>query len=210
MSIGDSNDCITPPAATNMNSTRVVQDIPDLNHPSDDNKCLSNSGDSTNTSSEGSGAESDSLFDTDYCNVESEYDNCKSDTKLSIMQLNPTIEPQFKCKEENNKLPFPNFSSRWYTSEQKVYTTYNTARDAARASQPPERSSTNAIVCMRRSQVQGSLQSNLETLQKKLNNSCSAAKSIHYKALCDVPNYIKLKGPLVTTQEVGSACLLRI
>ena len=58
---------------------------------------------------------------------------------------------------------------------------------------------------MNRSQIQGTLENNLENLHKILSDpACSNAKACHYKAISEVGNFILLNGPFVKTQEAGT------
>ena len=73
-----------------------------------------------------------------------------------------------------------------------------------RKSRPIETDNEDSIVSMDRSQVTGSLQSNMEVLNHKLNSStCTQSKVSHYKAIYEAGSYILENGPLVKTQEVG-------
>lgn len=99
---------------------------------------------------------------------------------------------------------FPNLSRAWYVNEQKIH---NTTRDAWRRANPIERDSENVILCMNRSQVQGTLDDNLKTLEQRINTHCRSTKTVHYKAICEVGNYILLNGPLVKTQQAGEIYL---
>ena len=85
--------------------------------------------------------------------------------------------------------------------EQKIH---NTACDALRRANPIERTSENVILCMNRSQVQGSLENDLNVLEQKVMCPSTATKTLHYKAICEVGNYILLNGPLVKTQQAGA------
>ena len=107
-------------------------------------------------------------------------------------------------RNESELLPFPNLSRAWYVNEQKIH---NITRDAWRRSNPIERDSENVILCMNRSQVQGTLEDNLKTLEQKMNTHCRSTKTVHYKAICEVGNYILLNGPLVKTQQAGEIYL---
>lgn len=109
---------------------------------------------------------------------------------------------QCSLKNENKLLPFLNLSRSWYVKEQKIH---NTARDALRRANPIERTSGNVILCMNRSQVQGSLEDNLKGLEQKV--MCPSTKTLHYKAVCEVGNYILLNGPLVKAQQAGEIYL---
>ena len=114
-----------------------------------------------------------------------------------------TTSPQ--SPSTNQKvLPFLSLPKSWYTKEQRLY---NVARDALRREMPIERDHGNVIMCMNRSQVPGSLESNLEILRQKLSNPCTSTKASHYKAICDVGTLILLHGPLVKTQEAGKVYL---
>ena len=95
-------------------------------------------------------------------------------------------------KQDDELLPFPNLSRSWYMKEQKIH---NTARDSLRRLNPIERDSANTILCMNQSQVQGSLEDNLASLQQKLNDLWPPNKCQHYKAICEVGSYILSNGP---------------
>ena len=60
---------------------------------------------------------------------------------------------------------------------------------------------------MNRSQVQGRLENNLKVLEQKVMCPSTAIKNLHYKAICEVGNYILLNGPLVKTQKAGDIYL---
>ncbi len=106
-------------------------------------------------------------------------------------------------KENSMKLPFQSLSRSWYRKEQRLY---NIARDRLRNTRSIERDSAIAFNCMNRSLVQGSLESNLQSLHYKLNSGCSTAKACHYQAVCAVATLIN-HGPLVKTQEAGKVYL---
>ncbi len=124
----------------------------------------------------------------------------------SMPPMYPTDpDPHLMYEAENcEKLSFPNLPRLWYVKEQRFY---NVARDTLRRARPIERDSANAITSMNRSTVQGSLESNLETVRQKLTHTCSTTKACHYKAICEVANLILLHGPLVKTQEAGMVYL---
>ena len=114
-----------------------------------------------------------------------------------------SVDPHLMYKDE--KLPFPHLPRSWYIKEQRFY---NATRDTLRKTKPVERDSTNTIICMNRSQVQGTLENNLENLHKTLSDqACSNAKACHYKAISEVGTFILLNGPLVKTQEAGTVYL---
>lgn len=101
-------------------------------------------------------------------------------------------------------LPFPHFSREWYVKQQ---TEYNAARDSLRKSAPVERDSLNVMISMDRSQMQGSLESNMEMLQEQITSLSSSAKVRHLMAVSEVARFILLSGPLVKTQEAGMVYL---
>ena len=114
-----------------------------------------------------------------------------------------SVDPHLMYKDE--KLPFPHLPRSWYIKEQRFY---NATRDTLRKTKPVERDSTNTIICMNRSQVQGTLENNLKNLHKTLSDpACSNAKACHYKAISEVGTFILLNGPLVKTQEAGTVYL---
>ena len=192
MTAGDFDSSSVTPTV----STSIVQGRSDKHH-SDNIGVTLDSDSSMDISVECS--DDESMFEMDYF-VDSHDDLSQSDTEDMMLdcqersneklmtadndksRVDPNLSSnQVEEKERSFKLPFPNFSSAWYAKEQKMYTTcvYNTARDAVRRSQPPERNSANVLVCMRRSQVWGTLESNIEILEQKINNSSLAAKSTH-------------------------------
>ena len=149
------------------------------------------------------GSSDDGSFNESSANSQSDMD----ESSLAHEQDSiPTMSPPDAqaCTDEIKKLPFPNLPRSWYAKEQRLY---NVARDTLRRTRPIEKDSTDAILCMNRSQVQGSLESNMETLGQTLSDPCSSAKACHYKAICETATYILANGPLVKTQDAGMVYL---
>ena len=60
---------------------------------------------------------------------------------------------------------------------------------------------------MNRSEVQGSLETNLALLHEKILAAQSNSTTSHYRALCEVADFILQNGPHVNTQDAGKVYL---
>ena len=143
---------------------------------------------------------------TQYSYANSEASNCSLDSSVDL-ESNPDstlLSAESDILVEKQILPFPNLSRRWYKNEQRFY---NILRDSRRRSNPVERDSDNVIISMNRSEVQGSLETNLALLHEKILAAQSNSTTSHYRALCEVVDFILQNGPLVNTQDAGKVYL---
>ena len=143
---------------------------------------------------------------TQYSYANSEASNCSLDSSVDL-ESNPDstlLSAESDILVEKQILPFSNLSRRWYKNEQRFY---NILRDSRRRSNPVERDSDNVIISMNRSEVQGSLETNLALLHEKILAAQSNSTTSHYRALCEVADFILQNGPLVNTQDTGKVYL---
>ena len=147
------------------------------------------------------------------CDDTTDADNAQADSDDSTDTDNDCLlseQEEIRNDSESYSLPFPNLSRYWYAKEQRLHYNqiYTRTRNVVRKSKPVELDSNKDLLCMNRSQVTGSLEENLETLKAKLTTlPVSSKTAVQYRAICDVGTFIRDKGPLVKTQEVGRTYL---
>ena len=91
--------------------------------------------------------------------------------------------------------------------EKRLYVA-NAARNAHRQATPVHKCGPDSIISMNRSQVSGTLASNLERLQELLPDPhLTAENALHYKAISEVGTFILENGPLVKTHLAGDIYL---
>ncbi len=106
----------------------------------------------------------------------------------------------------DHSLPFPCFSRSWYQKQGRL-TQVNAARKRARQLNPISVDSAGDNVSLKRSPVESSLESNLESLAQcisDLGDQTEKASTLsHLNAVYMVGEYIMQNGPIVATQDVA-------
>ena len=125
-----------------------------------------------------------------------------SDSEDEDMEIESSVSFDLHPKqyiEQHRIIPFPDFSPKWY-ERQHLLATKNVAREKRQKHSIVMADTSGDILCINRSQTQGSLQDNIKTL-----SSCETTDSQrkHIEALTAVARYIIDNGPVVKTQEVG-------
>ena len=100
-------------------------------------------------------------------------------------------------------LPFPEVSAEWY-KRQYALATKNVSRERYRQTNTPTFDEEDSIIYVNRSQVEGTLQENIQTLtQHAKETKDGSSEKRHTEALISVGKYILDHGPLVKTQDVS-------
>ena len=100
-------------------------------------------------------------------------------------------------------LPFPNVSAEWY-KRQYTLATKNVSRKRYRQANTPKLDEEDSIMYVNRSQVEGTLLENIQTLiQRAKETKDESSEKRHTEALISVGKFILDHGPLVKTQDAG-------
>ena len=103
-------------------------------------------------------------------------------------------------------LPFPCLPHQWYRNQGKL-SQINAARTKVRQLNPIDTDDAGDRICLKRSQIGGSLEANIQSLADQIIDlkdkpSC-ASKLSHLNAVREVAEYVLLNGPLVATQDAA-------
>ena len=136
----------------------------------------------------------------------SELDNGKVESSSDVDQLMECTLPSVWVHSQPqpcHPLPFPKVSAEWY-KRQYTLATKNVSRERYRQTNTPTFDEEDSIMYVNRSQVEGTLQENIQTLtQYAKETKDGSSEKRHTEALISVGKYILDHGPLVKTQDVG-------
>jgi hypothetical protein len=97
---------------------------------------------------------------------------------------------------------FPKVSADWYAKQYSL-SIHNAAREEHRHTSIMQLDEHSNIQFINRSQVNGTLESNISSLIFKIEQLSNGPTRSHLQAIVAVGKYITLNGPLVTTQDAG-------
>lgn len=142
---------------------------------------------------DGDGMLSSSGPDDDIVTLSSEEDQ--------LMDTLPTIVCS-QTQPYHQSLPFPGLSAEWY-KRQNTLAMKNASREKSRHTNTPLDES-GAILYISRSQVEGTLQENIQELTKCVQKAKDGSRNKkHMEAVLSVGKFIISKGVVVKTQDAG-------
>ena len=157
--------------------------------------CFSYSPDSENTPS-----------DVETMLSSTEFNNGKATSSSDVDQLMECTLPSVWVHSQPqpcHPLPFPNVSAEWY-KHQYTLATNHVSRVRYRQANTPKLDEEDSIMYVNRSQVEGTLLENIQTLiQRAKETKDESSEKRHTEALISVGKFILDHGPLVKTQDAG-------
>ena len=124
-----------------------------------------------------------------------------SDEEMEVGELVEVCLHPRQYIEQYHIIPFSGVSPKWY-ERQNMLAVNNVARERRQMESDVVTDKAGNLICINRSQAQGSLEDNINTLSIELSATEGNTRK-HLEAILAVARYMQKNGPVLKTQELG-------